>query len=524
MVFILPLTMSYNQLQVNANIASKPLTITAKKVAKDLAKDSAVAMANEIVSNYLVRELIEGATTDDGYAAVCMDGAKDNIKDCPADKRAQVKKQLTSSDRSKLASTVENVLEKKTNTSHKWQKFLDFFIPIFLISGLVATFDAMMDGDSESLIDEIAQESLISTGLLKSLAVTENKSWTPKDFTPYVKSVSVKNIQSTMYDVHSVITISVIPGKSFIVKHGDDTTTISGAKVLTMTSMSGYVYVSGTNKKMMYATGNTSTFHNGSGHYSTRTAYEYKSDTFESDTAKAYALGNAALMTYFNRWIAGTQDINDILNTWFGNLNTLVPVTIEVSDLTMPEVETNYGTQTGLNKTKNPDGTKTLPGVDSFTYTYNNNYIYPASDSTTGWKDKTTGTDVTVVEDDVIVEDGTAPVDPDTPPDDQEQGEDDPNTDKDKDKVKDKSRKWSALLTDKFPFSLPWDFLHLMGFLYADPMTPKYEIKGTEKIPLNFTIDLKFFDPYAPWFRSFIFISFVVSVIFMHGRFMGGAK
>ncbi|MED3800325.1 hypothetical protein P4604_23460, partial [Lysinibacillus capsici] len=99
-----------------------------------------------------------------------------------------------------------------------------------------------------------------------------------------------------------------------------------------------------------------------------------------------------------------------------------------------------------------------------------------------------------------------------------------PSKDKNKQQLEDESKKLGALVTSRFPFSLPWDFVAMVKLLYAEPMTPKWKVEGTDDIPLDFTIDLKFLDPYIGWFRGFIMIGFVISVIFMHGRFMGGSK
>lgn len=99
-----------------------------------------------------------------------------------------------------------------------------------------------------------------------------------------------------------------------------------------------------------------------------------------------------------------------------------------------------------------------------------------------------------------------------------------PDKDKNKQDLENESKKLGQLVTTRFPFSLPWDFVALVKLLYAEPMTPRWEIKGTDKIPLNFEINLEFLDPYIGWFRGFVLIGFIAQVIFMHSRFMGGSK
>jgi len=99
-----------------------------------------------------------------------------------------------------------------------------------------------------------------------------------------------------------------------------------------------------------------------------------------------------------------------------------------------------------------------------------------------------------------------------------------PDKDKNKQELENESKKLGQLVTTRFPFSLPWDFVALVKLLYAEPMTPRWEITGTDKIPLNFEINLEFLDPYIGWFRGFVLIGFIAQVIFMHSRFMGGSK
>lgn len=156
----------------HASVVTKPVQVAAKKAVKELAQNSAVEMANQIVSEYLVRELIEGVKVDDGYSPICLSGSVSKIDECSADKRAQVKTNLTQADKQKLSSKVEEVIEKKTNTSSKMSKFLDWFIPIFLISGAVAWIESAFSDDDKSLIDEIANEALLETDLIKPLTTT----------------------------------------------------------------------------------------------------------------------------------------------------------------------------------------------------------------------------------------------------------------------------------------------------------------------------------------------------------------
>lgn len=94
--------------------------------------------------------------------------------------------------------------------------------------------------------------------------------------------------------------------------------------------------------------------------------------------------------------------------------------------------------------------------------------------------------------------------------------------------IKESSEGFVPMITNQFPFSLPWDFYHLFNLIAAEPKTPKWEIDTSNvaegQYPIKFKIDLTFLDPYAPWFRAFILIGFAISVIFMHRSLVGGAK
>ncbi|MBC9710036.1 MAG: hypothetical protein H9W80_12560 [Enterococcus sp.] len=519
MVFILPFSVTFNEQKAHANIISKPLTITAKKVAKELAQESAVAMAEHILFEKAINEFIN-SDVHDGYKPVCLDGPVNKVEDCAPNKVVQVKENLSGSDRTALSNKVEQVLEQKTNTSSKWTKFLDWFIPIFLVSGLVATFESMMDGDSESLIDEIALQALKEANLIKSLQppLTESKI----DFSEIVRSVDVIYSETNLYTSYADINLVIAPNTTFSLNftanNKQNTLDIKNAarfRLAVNKQGAGDGYGNYVPRIRL------ADFYNGSTRYSLPYFYTIHQGSTMMKFDPSMVEAERYFVDYFLNDLK-TTDVNHVMNKFISYINGAgANATHNVTTTVKPPiVEPDYSGQKAVEMIKNPNGTVTTPGIENFTYTYNNTYIYPSPTSNTGWKDKATDIDIAVVEDDVVVDGGEPPIDPEAPP----AEDDDINTDKDKDKIKKKSRDWSALLTTRFPFSLPWDFLHLMKFLYAEPMTPHWEIEGTEKIPFNLKIDLKFMEPYAPWFRTFIFLSFVMSVIFLHGRFMGGSK
>lgn len=87
-----------------------------------------------------------------------------------------------------------------------------------------------------------------------------------------------------------------------------------------------------------------------------------------------------------------------------------------------------------------------------------------------------------------------------------------------------------ALITTKFPFSLPFDFFGVLGWLNAEPKAPVFKIDTGIKSPLSekeVKLDMEFkfnfLDPYMGFFRSFIIIGFSLFLILATRKLLGGA-
>lgn len=531
----------------HANLITKPIAVAAKKAAKDLAKDTAVEMANQIVADFLVRELIEGIQTDDGYSAVCMDGKKNNISDCAPEKQAQIKTNLSTADKANLESKIEAVLESKTGTSSKWAKFLDFFVPIFLVGGAVTFISAAIDGDVLSFFDDIAQQALIDAGYLKPLSYVSPPAgegdYEKNDFRNIVQSANIE-----LNDKHQIVlTMNFLNTQKFTINYTDSYG--QGKAIVFSSSRNEFIFylnpssnstddgkfvvptlsVSSSSLGVLRA-GGTGPEHN---------IILWRGAALPTSTAnKKHAQELAAMeaRNIKNRYFSASgTDVNSVINQYFAGFSVFTNMTDKVKfKIDLPDFNTNpkppshtdYGQQTATEKLKDPDGNVQIKGPGAFTFTHGDKEVYPSTKSETGWRDMTTGKDIVVVEDNIVVEERDPSIPPPKPP--EEEGtptdEDPPDKNKNKQELEKESKKLGALVTSRFPFSLPWDFLALVKLLYAEPMTPKWVVKGTDDIPLNFTIDLKFLDPYISWFRGFIMVGFVISVIFMHGRFMGGSK
>jgi hypothetical protein len=86
------------------------------------------------------------------------------------------------------------------------------------------------------------------------------------------------------------------------------------------------------------------------------------------------------------------------------------------------------------------------------------------------------------------------------------------------------SKKMKGLVTTKFPFSLPWDLYRLLALLNADPVRPDIHVDQSFRgMPFKFDVTFEWLDPYMPFFRGFIIISFCVMLVHATRRLMGGS-
>lgn len=156
-----------NAIESQAFIVSKVATTAAKKVAKEVVKDSAVQMAMDIVFNYEMKQLMKDdyEQPKSGYQAVCL---RQKLAD-KCVQSAQVKVPKTSSEKAVLARSVEKILDERAGTSSGFAKFLDWFVPIFLIGGALAWLSSKFDSDTDSFFDEVGREALDDVGFILPL-------------------------------------------------------------------------------------------------------------------------------------------------------------------------------------------------------------------------------------------------------------------------------------------------------------------------------------------------------------------
>lgn len=150
-------------------VGTKIATKVGKKVAKEFIEDSAVNMAMDIVFNYQMSQLLSDdyVKPEEGYKAVCLP-KEVGKKDTKCSKPAQVKVPKTEVEKKVLGNKIEEVLDRKTGMTG-WKKFLDWFVPIFLVSGAITWIESKFDDETGDMFDDIANEALQESGNLKPL-------------------------------------------------------------------------------------------------------------------------------------------------------------------------------------------------------------------------------------------------------------------------------------------------------------------------------------------------------------------
>ena len=154
---------------VEAAIASKAATLTAKKIAKEVIQDAAANQA----ANFAVMEAIEIANkyqAKAGFKVVCPDGSK------TCSKPIQVKSQITDTDRQAIKGQAGLELDKLLNNGKaipKWQKFMDWFLPIWLITFAATAITYALDSDVRSLFNEAGYNALVSLGFITPVTTLE---------------------------------------------------------------------------------------------------------------------------------------------------------------------------------------------------------------------------------------------------------------------------------------------------------------------------------------------------------------
>lgn len=168
MIFAYPVHTAMFPQQADAAVASKVASQAAKKIAKEVIVDEAINTA----TNFALMEAIEIADkyqAKEGYKVVCPSGGS------TCDKPIQVKTALSDSDKSALRGQTEIELEKAITGGKgltKWQKFLDWFVPVWITSFAVTALTYAIDPEARSLFNEVGYNSLVALGFISPVVDT----------------------------------------------------------------------------------------------------------------------------------------------------------------------------------------------------------------------------------------------------------------------------------------------------------------------------------------------------------------
>lgn len=155
----------------DAAVASKAATLTAKKILKEVVQEASI----ETAVNFALLEAMQIAgdyEAKEGYKIVCPSGS------ATCDKPVQVKETLTDADKTAIKAQSEIELDKLISPDgkgfSKWQKFLDWFLPIWLVTFAMSALTYAIDSDFRSMINEAGYNALVALGIITPLQSTES--------------------------------------------------------------------------------------------------------------------------------------------------------------------------------------------------------------------------------------------------------------------------------------------------------------------------------------------------------------
>lgn len=144
-----------------AAIVSKVITKVAKKMIKEVTKDSAVNQASKIILEYQMESMLKDAyKIPDGYEAVCFEHATSKCN-----KPALVKKNITANDKKVIGSKIDDILDSKAGMT-PFLKFVDWLVPVWAIGLTVSVLQYSTDPDFKKFMDDIAMEALYAMGFI----------------------------------------------------------------------------------------------------------------------------------------------------------------------------------------------------------------------------------------------------------------------------------------------------------------------------------------------------------------------
>jgi hypothetical protein len=155
--------------RVNALVVSKAASLTAKKVAKDFIKESAKEIAFEMAMQAISQtwDSKNDYKFEETHYGFCADVITPDGK---CTRVLQVKKDLTPYDIESVDAQLDIEIDKAITSGSgmtRWQKFMDWFLPIWIVSFALTALTYAIDGNVRDLFNEIAMKTLIALGIVK---------------------------------------------------------------------------------------------------------------------------------------------------------------------------------------------------------------------------------------------------------------------------------------------------------------------------------------------------------------------
>lgn len=220
---LIVLSLPYQQQYVEGAIFSKVASKGAQKIVKEVIKESAFDYAVNIFLDEAFTMALEEKQkyqAQQDYEIFCGKKMPDLIT---CEKPMQVKSNLTALDKANIGQQAEIELDKLITNGKgftRWQKFLDWFIPIWVTSFALTAITYAFDPEVRSLFNEAGYNTLVTLGIIKP--VTDKTAISPikesAQQLPSVETQSLTRISTGGEDIQHKIPIPSLSRENMIIQ------------------------------------------------------------------------------------------------------------------------------------------------------------------------------------------------------------------------------------------------------------------------------------------------------------------
>lgn len=181
-VFLFPI-MQIQQETAHAAIVGKVISKSAKEIAKEIVADAAFETAGNLAYKYAFDDKDGKFKIDPGTKLICLPGGK---VDGECTKPAQIDTDFT---KAELKPEIDSQLEKHINNGkyfNKWEKFLDWFIPLWAGAFVVTVLTYVMDSDVRTFFNEVAMDTLYALGIIQPVVDITTQTKIPTEMNEFI--------------------------------------------------------------------------------------------------------------------------------------------------------------------------------------------------------------------------------------------------------------------------------------------------------------------------------------------------